>query len=229
MRRIALFLSALAIVSVAACGKDNSGELPTTPSTPGTSNGLTISFDSGQVDVESLTVSTQLPVRVHVTQAGGAAVSGAAVTWTITNGKGSLSSASTVTDAKGATSINWTLSDTAGLNSVAAGIAGASITLNKVGLAGPPTTIAKVTTDSSAVVAGASVPLIARVTDKTGNPARGATVTWTTTAGSVSTASVTSGTTGNAGTNLTTTAPGTYLVTATLAGKGSVTFKVVGF
>jgi hypothetical protein len=73
------------------------------------------------------------------------------------------------------------------------------------------------------------VTIDARVVDAFGNAVQGATVTWTTSSGSLSPTTTTTNATGDAATALTTSAPGTYFVTATLPGRASVTFQVVTF
>jgi adhesin/invasin len=225
MRRLALIITAVAL---AACNDGGTDSTPVTPGNPGTSpSGLNIAFDSGTVDADTLPVHSTVVLKLHVKQAG-VGVPGVNVGWSVTNGKGTVSSASTGTDANGAASVTWTLGDTATINTVVAAITGASVTLNKVGVAGPAASITKVTPDSSAVVAGASLPITARVVDQYGNAVKGATVSWTTSAGTLSAASTVSASSGNASTNLTTSARGTYNVTATVIGKGSVAFKIVG-
>jgi adhesin/invasin len=228
MRRISLILAAALAVASVACSKDTESDTPATPTDPTTSpSGLNIAFDSGTVDADTLPVHSVVTLKLHVRQQGVGAPN-VNVAWAVTNGKGTVSSASTGTDASGAASVTWTLGDTVGINTVVASITGANATLNKLTVAAAANAIVKVTPDSSAVVAGATVPITARVVDQYGNPVKGVTVSWTTSAGALSLASSSSGVTGNAATNLTTTAKGTYTVTATVLGKGSVAFKVVG-
>jgi adhesin/invasin len=225
MRRLALILAAVAVV---ACNNDSTESTPVTPTNPGTSpSGLNIAFDSGTVDADTLQVHSTVVLKLHVKQ-NNIGVPGVNVGWSVTNGKGTVSSASTGTDATGAASVTWTLGDTVGINTVVAAITGASATLNKFASAAPAASIIKVTPDSSAVVAGASLPITARVIDQYGNAVKGATVSWTSSAGTLSAASTVSASSGNASTNLTTSARGTYTVTATVIGKGSVAFKIVG-
>jgi len=94
---------------------------------------------------------------------------------------------------------------------------------------GAVSTLARVSPDSQVVPAGAAITLTARPVDRFGNPVSGATVMWSTSGGVLSAATTTSGNQGDATTNfITDAAPGTYLVTATVNGKASVTFTVVG-
>ena len=94
---------------------------------------------------------------------------------------------------------------------------------------GPPSSLTKISPDSNVVVAGATLSITARLTDKFGNPSPGVPVTWTATSGTLSKTTTTTTTSGNAEVNFVTTpTAGAYFVTATVAGVGSVTFKVVG-
>jgi len=221
---LTFMVASLATLAVAACSKDS-----TSPGNGGTTTTPTVynvAFDSGTVDSTAATVGTAIPIHIHVTKAG-AGVANAAVTWTVSAGHGTVSSSTTTTDASGGTFVNWTLGDTAGVNTISATAFDASATIRAIGTAGAPVSLVKVSADSSAVVAGASIPLTARVVDRGGNPVNGASVAWTTTGGVLTASTSTTGTTGNATTVLTTSVKGTFSVTATLPGKGTVTFKVV--
>jgi hypothetical protein len=94
---------------------------------------------------------------------------------------------------------------------------------------GAPAAFKKVTADSTAVVAGASTLLTVRVTDKSGNPVTGSTVTWATTGGALTTSTTTTGSSGNGQVVFSTDrTPKSYTVTATAGSLGTLTFKVVG-
>lgn len=197
---------------------------------PGSNPGgqvFTVVLDTGIVDSTTVIVGTAIPFRVRVTQSGSPAIA-AIVTWTVVAGHGSVSSASTTTDSSGVASVQWTVGDTVGFNSASAAAGDGSATLRAVGIGGAASAINRVTTDTSSVVATGSVALTVRVVDFFGNPTGGATVTWTSTAGSLSTTSTTTTASGNATTTFTTpVAPGTYMVTATLPGQASITFTIV--
>lgn len=225
--RKSLLTFVVATFAVAACSKDSTG-LDTGGGTTTTPTVYNVAFDSGIVDSTAVTVGTSIPIRIHVTKAG-AAVPNAPVTWTISAGHGSVSSASTTTDANGGTFVSWTVGDTAGVNTISATAFDASATIRAIGTAGAAASILKVSSDSSAVVAGASIPLTVRVVDRGGNAVNNTNVAWTTTGGTLTASSSTSGANGNATTVLTTSAKGSFSVTATLAGKGTVTYKVVAF
>jgi hypothetical protein len=220
----ALVLALFAAIGGAACSKDS-----TTPTTPGPTTATqiyTLVLDTGMVDSAKATVATAVPVRVKLTKSG-AVAPGAAVTWNVVSGHGTLSATSSTTNAAGIATVLWTLGDTAGINGITAASSDAALTFRALGTAGPVTALAKVTSDSSAVVTGASIPLTVRTTDKFGNGVSGAVVRWTATAGAFTTTSTTSGTSGNAQTVFTPATKGTYTVSATLTGGATVTFKVV--
>lgn len=223
-----LFAAAAVCATIAACSKDSS-TAPTGGTTGTTSNGLNIALDTGMVDGQTVPVGTVIPVRVRITLKGAAAPS-TSVIWRVTAGHGTVPDSVGVTDATGLVSVKWTVGDTSGVNSIAAVITGASVTLTAQTTATTVSSVIKVSPDSSAVVAGGTLPLVARAVDRFGNPVSGTTIKWSTTGGTISADSVTTGTSGNATTNLTTpSTAGTFLVTASLPGKASVTFKVVGF
>ena len=151
-----------------------------------------------------------------------------AVAWAIGSGKGALSAPSTTTDSLGVASVLWTLGDTIGLNSLTASVGDGSVTWRVQGVAGAASSLTKVSADSDVVVTGGTLPLTARVVDRHGNPVAGAMVEWSSSAGDLSVTSAPSGATGDTETNFTAPAvPGTYTVTATLPGRGSVIFEVV--
>ena len=220
-------LSRLLIVAtfaLAACSGD--GSSPTTPTTPTPATLYSVHLDSGVVDSASFTAGTVIPVRVRVFS-GATPIYGITVTWSVTTGHGLLSTASTTTDTLGFGTVLWTLGDTVGVNTLSAAAGDGSVVWHVVGIPGSPSTLVRVSDDSSVVVAGATVPLTARVIDRHGNPVKDADVTWTSSAGEISAASVKTGGTGNAVTNFTAPATaGVYTVTATLPGRASITFTV---
>lgn len=228
MRTSSIFL--IAALAVSACGKDSS-TTPGTDTTNGGStspSGLNVAVDSGFSD-RTAVVGTTIPARVHVTQAG-VGSPGVTVTWAVTAGGGSVSTTTTTTDATGAASTQWTIGDTVRVNSLQATITGASATMQVTSLPGPVTTLAKASPDSTAVVAGASLLLAVRATDKSGNVVADVPITWTSTGGTLTVSNGKTGPSGRAETGFTTAqTAATYTVTASAAGLGSATFKVVGF
>lgn len=219
-----------AAIAVAACGGSESTS-PETPPLPGDGStsptGMNIAVDS-QFATRSAVVGTTLPAGVHVTQ-NGVGVANITVTWIVTAGGGTTSSASSTTDASGAATTSWTIGDTVRVNTLQATITGASATMLVTPFPGPAVGLAKASPDSSGVVAGGSVLLAVRVVDKSGNSVAGIPVNWTASLGSLGATTTTTGTSGRAEVAFTTTpTPGSYTITASGAGLGSTTFKVMG-
>jgi adhesin/invasin len=226
MRATTLFLIAATAFFVAACGKDSNGSTGPVSGEGPQQIVYTLTVDTTLADTATATVGTAVPVRVQVTKAG-AIVPNGTVKWKVSSGGGTVSSDSTTTDANGDASILWTLGDTAGYNVLAISSFDASAAYVALGTAGVATELTRVTADSSLVVAGASLPLSVRAMDRRGNGATGADITWSATGGEFTFTTTPAGATGGATTVFTTTAPGTYFVTATLAGHASVLFKIV--
>lgn len=141
-----------------------------------------------------------------------------------------MTPASVTTDATGAASALWTISDTVRANVLRASVSGDSATLRVQASAAPASSISRAGPDSSAVVAGSSVLLTVFVADTFGNAVAGTPVSWTTPDGTLTVADAPTGPSGRAQVVLSTSAaPRVYTVTATSAGLGSATFKIVGF
>ena len=224
MRASRIFLIVAATAVAAACGKDN-GTAPVTGEGP-QQIVYTLTVDTTLADTVNATVGTTVPVRVQLTKAG-APVPNGTVTWKATLGGGKLSAETSTTDANGVAAVTWTIGDTAGFNTVSAASFDASVLYHAVGTADVASNLVRVTADTSKVVAGASLPLSVRATDRLGNGSSGATIQWTATGGNITLSSTPVGSKGGATTVLTTSAPGTYTVTATLPGHASVSFTVV--
>ena len=217
-----------AAVALAACGSDKSATEPGGNTGGGTPTIIyNLIVDTTLKDSVKATVATQVPVRVQLTKAG-VAVPNGTVHWKATLGSGKVSADSNVTDANGVATILWTLGDTAGFNTIAISSFDASVSYHAVGTAGAPSDLIRVSPDSMALVAGASVPLFVRSTDHLGNGTGGVTVNWSTSAGAISLQTTPAGDNGGASTVFTSpTIPGTYTVTAAVPGHASVTFKIV--
>ena len=224
------FLFAFALCTAASCGSDSSTSPATSSSGDGStssSNGTNIAVDSAFA-VRSTVVGTSLPAKVRVTL-NGTPVLGAAVTWTPATRSGTVSPTASLTDSTGYATTTWIVGDTVGTQTLTASITGASANLVADVAAGPAATLTKVTADSSAVVAGASLLLTVRTTDKFGNVVSGVPVTWSSSSGALSLTSTTTGASGQAEVAFTTTTtPGLATVTASVVGFGTATFKVVG-
>lgn len=226
MRAYAIFLAALT-VGCSSASSSGSTDTPTTPTTPSTS-AYSVSVDSA-LAIRTATVGTSIPAEVHVTQNSQPA-SGVTVTWSVTTGGGTVNPTTSVTNSAGVATTTWTLSDTARASTLTGGITGvSSANLQVTTTPGPATALVRGGADSVAVVAGGSTLLTARVTDKSGNAVSGVSVGWTSTGGSLTSTTTVTGISGNGQVVFSTdAAPRSYTVTATVAGIGVLTFKVVG-
>ena len=127
---------------------------------------------------------------MKVTSSSGAGVSGVAVTWSVTNGGGSVSSTSSTTDGQGRASTTWTLGPSAGSDNNKAkasvsGLSGSPVTFTASAVAGPPAAISVVSGDEQTGTVGEQLAqaLVVRVADQFGNPNEGVSVTWSLDAG----------------------------------------------
>jgi hypothetical protein len=123
----------LLIITGIACA----AATPTTPGS-GTTGGTgahanVIAKSSGDSQQATMSSTLAAPLVVTVTNAAGAAVSGARVTWAASPGSGVVSASASSTDANGRASIRWTLDSTFMLNSVTASITGSSVTFTALG------------------------------------------------------------------------------------------------
>jgi len=215
------------VIAVAACSHDSTSPSDTNNPPPPPPTLFSVTLDSGLVDSTTAPAGSIIPVRVHVALQG-QVTPGVFVAWAIGSGRGALSADSTTTDSLGFASVLWTLGDTIGLNSITAHVGDGSVTWRVAGIAGAASALVKVSADSELVVTNGTLPLTARVVDRHGNPVAGATVEWASSAGDLSVTNAPSGQTGDVETNFTAPGtPGTYTITATLPGRGSVIFEVV--
>jgi Bacterial Ig domain/Bacterial Ig-like domain (group 1) len=184
-------------------------------------------------DDQSAPPGTTLPVDlvVAVVDADSNPVVGAAVTWVVTGGGGSLDPTTGTTDASGRASTRWTLGAAAGANiaqAIVSGVGQAEFTATAA--AGSAAQILIVSGDDQTGQAGTALgsPLVVRVLDAGDNPVSNVPVTWTVQSGggSVSPPSATTGADGQATTAWTLgAAVGAQRVRAAAPGAGSVQFS----
>jgi adhesin/invasin len=127
-----------------------------------------------------------LTVTVRVTTSSGGVIAGAAVTFAVTSGGGSVASTSVATDDQGQASTGWTLGTTTGSNGLTATVAGVpSVTFTATGIPGPPTTVAVVAGDGQSARVGdpVTVPPAVAVQDRYHNPVPNVQVTFAVSAG----------------------------------------------
>jgi adhesin/invasin len=169
------------------------------------------------------------PITVHVTDVNGNSAANSIVTWTVLSGGGSVSAAASITDANGNASVIWTLGPTVGTQTIRAAISSGNFV--DISATAQPAeisaTIAKTSGDAQTIASGTtSAPMVITLTDLAGNAVSGATVTWTTSGGTLSAASTTTDAAGQTSVTLTPAAPGVYTVTVSAPGAAAVTFTI---
>jgi len=134
-------------------------------------------------DAQLAVVNTLLPTapRVQVRDAGGNAVAGVAITFTVASGGGNRTGGSQVSDSGGfATVGGWTLGTLAGTNSLTATGAGLTRSFTATGVAGPATLLVATAGNLQSAVVGSAVatdPAV-RAQDQFGNPVAGASISF---------------------------------------------------
>jgi hypothetical protein len=119
------------------------------------------------------------PVRVQVLDALGKELPGAVVSFTVTEGGGSVSPAQATTNSAGVAEARWTLGPTPGSNTLKVSYGDKSVTLHATGSDGLGTTILRVsggTTDSLPAGCTLGDPLVVKVLDAASKPIAGAVV-----------------------------------------------------
>jgi adhesin/invasin len=195
-------VAAAALVAAAACGDTTFNTITAIPTT------LTFSAaSSGQTGTVGQPLAQ--PISVQVTDQAGNPIIGVVVTWTVLSGGGSVSSATSTTDVNGDASVIWTLGTVAGTNTLRASIAtGASADISAEGVSAAGSTMAITSGNPQTITLGATTaPMVVHVADQFGNAVAGATVTWTTTGGTLSATSTTTDASGNAQVTLDTSGP----------------------
>jgi len=119
------FLSMIAVpalvgLSVASCGDDD----PAGPPAGGNDNPTAVAVASGDAQTGRTLEALDAPLVVRVTDAQGDPVSAAMVTWSVADGGGTLSAASSTSDAQGQASVEFTPGATIETSSVEARVTG---------------------------------------------------------------------------------------------------------
>ncbi len=183
MRRDPLRILAFAAIAAAiACNPATDTQVDT-PATPAN---IEIFVGDSQSSVVNAVLIT--PLSVVVKDAHGAAVSGATVTWTVDDGGGTVSAATSLTSSEGRASTIFTLGSTLGPQHVHASVTGVAAHAQFTAIAFPSQWSGL--TPASAVIAGGNLqlgnaglavghPLIVLVSDASGAPVSGVLVSWT--------------------------------------------------
>ena len=127
------------VLPIAALGAGCGGEEIMPPPNPPTNTMAIVSGDGQSSPVGQATAN---PLVVSVT-AGGTAVSGVQVSWSVTGGGGSVNPTTSTTGANGQASTTLTLGATAGANTVTASVTGATgspVAFTATGTGAPPQT-----------------------------------------------------------------------------------------
>ena len=190
----ALPCAALFIFAATSCGGDSPSGPDTTPAA------LALVAGNSQTGTVGQALGSSLTVRVA--NAGGTALAGVAVTWTVTGGGGSLASGSTQTGTDGQASVAWTLGTTSGTaNNTATARVNALpnvvVTFTATANPGPVTQLAIVSGNNQTGEAGTALtqPLTVVARDQHNNPVPATSIQWGVTEGE-GTLSATSGPTG---------------------------------
>lgn len=197
--------------------------------TSGSAAGVQPLSGDGQTAAPGATLPS--PLVVAVTDADGNPVSGAAVTWVVTAGGGSVAPTTSTTDAQGQAATSWKLGRAVGANTVEAVVSGVgSATFSATAVAGAPARIRIISGNDQSGQVGTQLAaaLVVVVEDDHGNPVSGATVTWQVTdgGGHIAPTTSTTGGDGQASTEWTLgAAPGTQKVRASAGNAGHVDFQ----
>lgn len=212
------------VVLLTFCGGGGDGPTNTTP-TP------TVIQMVGGND-QSATVGSSLtnPFVVEVLDAGGRAVGGQTVAWSVVEGGGTLSAPTSVTNASGEARAFLQVGATPGPQRVRAALGALSpVTFTATAMPRAAAQVIAASGSGQSAIVGAQLaqPLVARVLDATGGIVPGVTVTFSVTSGggSVQSPTVVSDANGHASTTWRLgSAPGAQTVSASAAGASAATF-----
>ena len=197
--------------------------------TAGNPSGVRIVSGNEQVGLPGTTLPQ--PLVVDVVDGSGNPVVGAAVTWVVTAGGGSLDPATGTTDENGRSSTSWTLGPGTGTNTAQAVVSGVGqAVFTATASAGDPDDIEIVSGNDQQGQAGTRLanPLVVQVVDDADNPVTGVTVTWQVESGGGSVTPRTSTTDGSGRASTAWTLGrgiGEHRVNASAPGAGSVRFE----
>jgi hypothetical protein len=155
------------------------------PNVPATARIVSVAGPGATATVGT-TLSDSLAVRVEL--AGGEAVSGVTVTWTVSGGGGNVAPASSTTQSDGIARGRFTLGTAAGPHTVIASVPNLTpATIAVTGTPDEPAAVTKTGGDGQTGIAAEPLaqPVAVRVTDQYGNAVPNVSVTWSASTGTV--------------------------------------------
>jgi hypothetical protein len=183
LRPCATFIAAAALLS---CSE------PSAPRRP-----AAISIISGSAQSAAVATVLPQPVVVEVRDANGRGLGGVSVAWSVSEGGGTVGSATSSTDSDGRAQVTWTLGTAVGANRLQGTVSGvAPVFATATAQPGAPAEVVVQSGSAQSAMVGSvlALPLIARARDAHGNPVPGAAVTFTPTSGSGSVSPTTANT-----------------------------------
>jgi hypothetical protein len=208
------------LIAVVACG---GGDKPTTVTPTGTLS--VVSGDSQRIVVGGITTA---PLVAKLVDGTGAPLAGVTVSWAIPVGTGTLAAMSGVTTSGGTTSNTFTSDNVSGTIKVDAGLGTSLARFTIVVSPGPATTFTFGNGNGTAIQAGNSLTLTARLLDSRGNGIPGATVTWSTNGGTLRDPTSVTNEAGTASNVLTVPTAGRITIQAATPGFTTLVFTVDG-
>ena len=207
-RRSAIACTALALAA-AACNRDSATTGPSGSTSKDFAANLRLV--SGDQQLGAMGSALSQPIVVKVVDAGGQPVTGAAVTFSVRAGGGSINPAANVSDANGLVSSTWTMGTSLGENKAVALLTNQflldSAVFKATATTGPAAALSMVSGNNQTIQASRALPLplSVRVRDAFGNNLSGVRVIWTPAAsnGSVTVAVDTTAADGTANANWT--------------------------
>ncbi|MBL0937322.1 MAG: hypothetical protein IBJ03_00395 [Gemmatimonadaceae bacterium] len=180
MRRATLSWPVLALSLTSLLAACNSDDGPRQPAAIAAVSSGTVVGTVGEFIAE--------PIAVRITDNGGSPVGGVVVTFTVTEGGGTVTPSVDTTDNQGNAGTRWRLGNTAGTQRVSASVAGVSTaaTFTATASAGAASVVAVNGGDNQTAVGGAAVATAPSVIvrDRFNNPVSGTSVFFTVSAGS---------------------------------------------
>lgn len=181
-RRTAIACAALALVA-SACGREGATTGPS--GTTSKDFAANLRLVSGDQQLGAMGSALSQPIVVKVVDAGGQPVTGAAVTFSVRAGGGSINPAANISDANGLVSSTWTMGTSLGENKAVALLTNQflldSAVFKATATTGPASALSMVSGNNQTIQASRALPLplVVRVRDAFGNNLSGVRVTWT--------------------------------------------------